>query len=656
MFNRLALEEIVRAHPDSFPAQALLNGFDHFVRLHDVLHGRWMPGWGSYLFDGQTYAYEPRCWKKQEALFRQSAAAKTAVELGVYLGHSLLIMLLANPALKITAIDCDDTFAAPAVRYLNEHFDDRVTFLKGDAVAMMKTLRSGAYDLIHIDADHNDAAVRAQFGESLRLTRTGTAYVFDDYDAITPLIAELVRDDVLEVEAVPQCLWRNCVARLTTRYEANFIVALAAPMSCCSVERLRFNVEAVRIVDTRNVEGAIVEIGVYQGGSMVAMMQADRCNREFFLYDTFEGMTMPCDFDVDYNAFPAETLMSADPSVRCIAPLSVVQTNIFRNTQVPASHIHYVVGDIMKTTSFPKKIAVLRLDTDFYESTKFELEHFYEHVSPGGIVIVDDFGHWKGCRRAVEEFLSIHPELEPIPIDYTGIYLQKPGMDVFFVTALFLRQDGAGPRSLEQYQSYFEDLARCRIHIGVYLDPKLRSVGEELVARHPNVIVLDYVSVQTDFLPSECFLPASRCAAKDTEEYMCMQLMKLPLMARAAQDVRVTQPAIAWIDFGIFHMFEDKAISRGRLESLRVFDTSKIHCPGVWDAAKYALFERVLWRYCGSFCVGEKTLFIKAALEQDEIVKSHLPWLTWEVNYWTVMTCFRWYKADHNDSILAVPA
>ena len=654
MFNREALEEIVRRHPDSFPAQALLNGFHHFEGLHDVLHGRWVPGWGSYLFNGETYAYEPRCLKKQEELYTYSMTAKNAIELGVYLGHSLLLMLMANPALKITAIDCDETYAGPAVRYLNEHFGNRITFLKGDAVEVMKTLQSGAYDLLHIDADHNDAAVKAQFNESLRLATAGATYVFDDFDAIARTVGDLVQGGILEIKALPSCLWRNCVAMLTNRFETDAIVALARPMSCCSAERLHFNIEAVRKVNARKVEGAIVEIGVYKGGSMVAMMRADQQDREFFLYDTFQGMTPPSDFDVDYNGFSAEVLMNSDARVKCASPLKEVQENIFHSTHVPSSRIHYIVGDIMKATTFPEKIAVLRLDTDFYDSTKFELEHFYDRVSPGGIVIVDDFGHWKGCRRAVEEFLDVHPTLKPIPIDYTGVYFEKPGMDVFYVTAFFGRQDGFMSRSLDEYLTNFEELARCRISIGVYLDPQLRALGENLAARFRNVTILDHVAVESDFLPPECILPANRCPKKDTEEYMCIQLMKLRLMALAAQDERISHPAIAWIDFGIFHMFQDKAACGIRLESLRVLDASAIHCPGAWKEAKYDLFEKVLWRYCGSFCVGEKSLFLKAAVEQDEIVRRHLPRLTWEVNYWTLMSSFRWYKADHNDTILEV--
>jgi len=659
MFNRKALEEVVREHPDSFPARALLENFAHFEGLYDALHGHWIPGWGSYLFDGQTYAYDPRMLKKQEELFRYSQTATTAVELGVYVGHSLLLMLIASPTLRITAVDCDDAYAGPAVRYLNEHFGNRVTFLQGDAAATLRALQAGAYDLLHIDADHNDAAVRAQFEASLRLAAPGATYVFDDYDAVSQTVADLVREGYLEVKALPPCLYRNCVARLTSRHEADAIVAAAKPLSCCSEERLRFNVEAVRRVNARKVEGAVVEIGVYKGGSAIAMMRADAAGggRSFYLYDTFEGMTPPGVLDVDYNGFAAEALMAADARVRCEASLAEVRANVFRHGGVSLRRVHYVVGDVTQTETFPEKIAVLRLDTDFYESTKFELEHFYDRVSPGGLVIVDDFGHWEGCRRAVEEFLALRPELTPTPIDYSGVWFQKPGLEVCYVTALFLPCDGfSAHRSLDEYLACFEELARCRVPIGLYLDPKLRELGQQLSAKHSNVLVLDYLPVAKDFLSDPCVLPVGRNHAKDTEDYFCIQLMKLPLLARAARDERVAQPALAWIDFGIFHMFKDKAACRARLEALRLVDVSAIHCPGAWPAADYDLFERVLWRYCGAFCVGAKALFAPAAAAQDALVRRHLPLLTWEVNYWTSMSCFRWYQADHDESILCAPS
>ena len=119
MFGRELLEDIVKRHPDSFPAVSLLANFSHFERLYEVVGKRWHDGWGSYLFDGQAYRYHPATLRKQEELYRYAMTATNALEIGVYLGHSLLIMLIANPTLQITCIDNEDQFARKAVDYLS---------------------------------------------------------------------------------------------------------------------------------------------------------------------------------------------------------------------------------------------------------------------------------------------------------------------------------------------------------------------------------------------------------------------------------------------------------------------------------------------------------------------------------------------------------
>jgi hypothetical protein len=149
-------------------------------------------------------------------------------------------------------------------------------------------------------------------------------------------------------------------------------------------------------------------------------------NRNYWLYDTFEGMTKPCDYDYDLDNNSAENLIKSSTDVLCIASLDEVKNIINNNVNISSDRIKYIVGDILKTNTFPKEIAVLRLDTDFYESTAFELANFYNLVSPGGYVIIDDYGHWKGCRKAVDEFLQNHPKIKLNIIDYTGVYFIKP--------------------------------------------------------------------------------------------------------------------------------------------------------------------------------------------------------------------------------------
>ena len=428
MYGKEKLEAIVARHPDSFPAVKLLENFQHFIGIHDAIGGKWINGWGSYLFDGVTYSYNDRCLKKQEELYRYSMTVKNALEIGVYTGHSLLLMLLANPTLQITAIDIDDSIAGPAINYLNSVFGNRITFIKGDAVEIMKTLPKDTFDFIHIDADHHDAAVRAQFFASIPLAKKGATVVFDDYDAVIKSITSFINNGYLEHIITPDCLWRNCVTRLIAKTEDEANINISIKYSCCLRERLIFNQSAVKSVNERGIEGDIVEIGVYKGGSMLSMILADNdsMNRKFYLYDTFAGMTEPCEFDCDYNNYHALKLMDQSEAVKCISSLDEVKGNIEKHiTSSQQKNVNYIVGDICKNEIYPKKIAVLRLDTDFYESTAHELIHFFPLVTPGGYIIIDDYGHWKGCRKAVDEFLLKHPEIKLHKIDYTCVYFIK---------------------------------------------------------------------------------------------------------------------------------------------------------------------------------------------------------------------------------------
>jgi len=427
MYGKEILEEIVKKHPDSFPAIKLLENFSHFEGLYKVLDGKWEYGWGSYLFNGQEYKYQSETLKKQEELYCYSAKASNALEIGVYLGHSLLIMLIANPTLKITCIDNEDRFARKAVEYLNLHFNDRVTFIHGDAVSAISKLPTDYFDLIHVDADHNDIAVNAQFNASMRVAKLGAYVVFDDYDAVKTTVDGLIYKGFLKHIVTPQCLWTNCVTQLIAKSEKEGIVEICRQYSALSRERLLNNLDMISYVNARSIDGDIVEVGVFKGGSMLAFIRGGSpIVRHYYLYDTFTGMTPPSDLDRDYNGDTAASLIAQNTDVLCISSLSEVKQNISKNCSLDEKYIHYQVGDIMKNTFYPEKIAVLRLDTDWYESTAFELANFYDKVVSGGVVIIDDYGHWQGCRRAVDEFLVGHPEITLLNIDYTGVYFYKP--------------------------------------------------------------------------------------------------------------------------------------------------------------------------------------------------------------------------------------
>lgn len=425
MFGKERLEDIVSKHPDSFPAVKLLENFHHFIGLYNALDGKWEKGWGSYLFYGQEYKYESDMLKKQEELFRYSMKATNALEIGVYVGHSLLIMLLANPDLKITCIDNEDRFSRVAVEYLNANFNNRVTFILDDAVSAVNRLDAELFDLVHIDADHNDAAVKAQFNSSLRVAKLGAYYVFDDYIAVKNSINAFLGAGFLKHIVTPNCPYTNCVTQLKAKTIDDGIINICSPFSALGKERLQNNIDMMRYVDSNNVNGDVVEIGVYKGGSMLAFMLSAEKSRHYYLYDTFSGMTEPSQFDKDLNGFSATNLIDQDKNVLCISSLAEVKKNI-SVTKTDNQYIHYIEGDILKNTVYPELIAILRLDTDWYESTAFELANFYDKVVSGGVVIIDDYGHWLGCKKAVDEFLLIHPSLVLKTIDYTGVYFIKP--------------------------------------------------------------------------------------------------------------------------------------------------------------------------------------------------------------------------------------
>jgi hypothetical protein len=179
--------------------------------------------------------------------------------------------------------------------------------------------------------------------------------------------------------------------------------------------RIHALIDAVSYIDRAGIPGAIVECGVWRGGSMMAcamtLQHLGVGDRQLYLFDTFAGMTPPTDDDRDHHGNFASTffarLRGQGRSDWCAATLQEVQSNMVW-TGYPRKHIAFVEGDVLETIprDAPDPIALLRLDTDWYESTKHELEHLYDRVSPNGIVIIDDYGHWQGARKAVDEFLA----------------------------------------------------------------------------------------------------------------------------------------------------------------------------------------------------------------------------------------------------------
>lgn len=203
------------------------------------------------------------------------------------------------------------------------------------------------------------------------------------------------------------------------------------PYTMTSAERVHALCAATRYITRAEIPGAIVECGVWRGGSMMAvartLLRLGSLDRELYLFDTFEGMTAPGVEDVAWTGESAADLLegsvrSEEHSVWCYAPLDRVRQAMV-STGYPPTRMHFVPGRVEETLAnfAPDRISLLRLDTDWFESTRHELEQLFPRLSRGGVLIVDDYGHWQGARRAVDEYLSKNKvNLLLTRVDYTG--------------------------------------------------------------------------------------------------------------------------------------------------------------------------------------------------------------------------------------------
>ncbi len=195
--------------------------------------------------------------------------------------------------------------------------------------------------------------------------------------------------------------------------DAKETIRAVRPYTMTAAEKLYALILATRYVSEHRIPGDIVECGVWRGGSMQAvartLLAAGDASRNLFLFDTYEGMPPPSDRDVRHDGSAAADLLATlprDSKVWAVATLEDVQQG-FAAIPYPAEKVHFVKGLVEETVPVqaPDEISILRLDTDWYESTRHELEHLYPRLVSGGVLLIDDYGWWQGSREAVEEFL-----------------------------------------------------------------------------------------------------------------------------------------------------------------------------------------------------------------------------------------------------------
>lgn len=213
------------------------------------------------------------------------------------------------------------------------------------------------------------------------------------------------------------------------------IAAKCSPYTVTSLERMFSLYKSIEYIAKNNINGDFVECGVWNGGSAMlaalSFIDLGVQDREIYLFDTFSGMTCPSKDDVDLYGTPAKKKWESDCREEynewCYGALEKVEANM-NLTGYPKDRIHYIQGDVEKTLpgQAPDSISILRLDTDWYASTRHELEQLFPRIVKDGILIIDDYGHWGGAKKAVDEYFSrLNRPAFLHRIDYTGRVVVK---------------------------------------------------------------------------------------------------------------------------------------------------------------------------------------------------------------------------------------
>jgi O-methyltransferase len=182
------------------------------------------------------------------------------------------------------------------------------------------------------------------------------------------------------------------------------------------IERMYSLYKAVEYIIASDIPGDFVECGIWKGGSSMLMLLTSmlfgRTDKNIYMYDTYQGMTEPSDIDINLKGESARKLLdeninNKEYSTWSLAGLEEVKKNIL-STGYPKDKLFFIEGKVEDTipAKIPEKISILRLDTDWYESTYHELYHLYPLLSKGGVLIIDDYGHWMGAKYATDKYFN----------------------------------------------------------------------------------------------------------------------------------------------------------------------------------------------------------------------------------------------------------
>ena len=205
------------------------------------------------------------------------------------------------------------------------------------------------------------------------------------------------------------------------------LLELIKPYTVLSEERKNALYQCAESVNSNNIQGDFVECGVLNGGSagiLGGILLESNMNRKMWLFDSFEGLPEPSEADIDSHGEKGKKGLFTGSEEK-------VRELIFDKLKMSDKRVEIVKGWYEKTVPETEKridkIAVLHMDCDFYESVKICMNSLFDKIQSGGYLVIDDYGRWKGCKKAIDEFFmqrNIIPELSES--DYTGRVYKKP--------------------------------------------------------------------------------------------------------------------------------------------------------------------------------------------------------------------------------------
>lgn len=190
-----------------------------FFEIYEACGGEFQIGCGSYLFNGKEYMYDGSMLDKQLLFFQECHYSITSslLEIGSYMGHSLLLALCANPRLSITCIDISNDYTGPATRVLQQRFPlATIDFIHSDSVTALSILGERSFDLVHIDGAHDCQQIAKE--TNLVLTKFCHAkdkrIIFDDCHTCMPVVQQLLTSHLCVRYWRANCSWSNAFIHL----------------------------------------------------------------------------------------------------------------------------------------------------------------------------------------------------------------------------------------------------------------------------------------------------------------------------------------------------------------------------------------------------------------------------------------------------------